>query len=238
MPQLTQDKIIRSAINELDHLPEGFDFNSHKTWSEISRQISQKKKAVIKWQYAAALITLALTAYFFLLSKNEVKQVLPDLSNRLNIKQDVKTITYSKITRKEYPVYPKKINKKLPSARTTIKVEKEIIPSAIDLPLIAKTSEPELSNSPIINLESDLKSLTIIHAQKKVFKKYKVVHLNELNPIKDLPEDLKNFSRSDMKRAFQKTELSETSISFDLPTKQFLFFKIAQPSNTITISNN
>lgn len=236
MSQLMQDKIIQSAIEGLEHLPADVHFNSQKTWAELSTQLPSQKKPLMYWYYAAALIALTLTTFFLSGDESERKQSSLNSSQAYKKPdaQELKIIVPAKKQQEQVILHSLKREKTFPVHTDTI--AKEIVVTAVEIP--TSTAVPDI-NTNNIQTVNEINQPAIITAQKAISKKYKIVHLNELSPLRISTEEAKMLSKNELKKNIPKTDLFEMQDAVEIPAKQFLFFKKAPLINhPITISDN
>jgi hypothetical protein len=241
MQHLKQDDSIRNAIHEMQQLPEGFSFNPQKAWSSIEKKLPEQSNTAYKWYWAAATLVLTIvTLYFNVTSADHdalVKNKTPQTPSTV-IRNDQKSIhTQNAVPTNLLTGNPKKIKKNftpIPNSNS----EKHTIQSEFPEQVVATVVEPP--TLPVIIVDKTEKPLVqeikTADITKPVTKKYKVIHINELNPGYNIPAELKNLSKYE----FKKAELIEsTTLPTENFTRQLLFFKKA-PSviNTTSISEN
>src|SRR6188768_4152012 len=76
MQQEKQTKQIRSVIDELQKVPDGFVFNSQQVWTGLEQQLPGAKKKNANFYYAAAAVLLITGTVYLGFMKNDAKQVL------------------------------------------------------------------------------------------------------------------------------------------------------------------
>lgn len=239
MQHLKLDNSIRKAIDEMQEMPEGFVFNSQGAWLGIEQKLPQKTKSIRKGYFAAAAVILLMAANYFIIT--------PTPAHQKQLTQKTNDEIPSRIINKEPTVVNNQevISKKL-SLVALKKNTRKTLPVSADSsvePITALVSQDHAANAAIETIPTTdktekqaSKELTVTTTVKQLPKKYKIVHINELNPAYSLPSELKNLSKYDLKK---NEVLESTTQPAENITRQLFFFKKVPSTNTtISISEN
>lgn len=241
MQHLKQDDSIRTAITEMQQLPESFLFNNQKVWSAIETRLPEKRKSAKKWYLAAAAILLLTVTFYFTSTTNNYKQLTQNEVQTTPVTVTTKEpagINIRNTGSINVVTLNKKKNKKSFVPIPKSKLEKTIAPIVPqEHTIIAITESP--IHTLIANDKTEKQQITasttaIITNQPP--KKYKVIHINELSSGYTIPAELKNLSKYELKKA---EILESTSQPMENLTRQLFFFKkVPSVSNTTSISEN
>jgi hypothetical protein len=241
-----QDKFIREAADELNQLPEGFAFNANKTWKQLEQQLQPRKKNKAVWYYAAAAIILLMVtgAVFFMNhSANKINNQTFIVAESKNANADKKETVIK--AKKNQPIVLIKTNNNKAEKLSNTVVAKA---SADSTDYISSQEENkniivEAFIAPQQQTIDSIKTISVAVQSKKQIaktsiKKYKVVHINELDEtVKPQPVAL---TKTETKKIYQEqiAEEKETQMPVEAqPSKQILFFKV-KPATTTTTSFN
>lgn len=241
MQHLKQDDSIQSAIHEMQHLPEGFSFNPQKAWSGIEKKLPEQANTSHKWYWAAAVFIFTIvTLYFTATSPNH--NSLTQNNTRQTPSTVIRNAQKSSPTQNEAPASlltrdPKKTKKSI-TPMPKKNSEKYITPSEFPEQVLATIVE--LPTHPVITVDKtekpSIQEIKTAAITKPVIKKYKVIHINELNTGYNIPVELKSLSKYELKKAELLESTTQPTENF---TRQLLFFKkLPTVINTISISEN
>ena len=247
MQQEKQTKQIRSVIDELQKVPDGFVFNNQQVWTGLEQQLPGTKKKNAKFYYAAAAVLLITGTVYLGFMKNDAKQVLntstaghPVLPQK---KPEALLIHQDKIQQQHnltgaVQSAKKKINQQIntiPLAQKEADNPEKKEPQPIIVPIEQATAVIP----PIIEPQKEEpKKLPVTVLSKPVPKKYNVIHINELNYFTPAPDPQSNLGRYEFRKPMhQLQDEKETPLPTDNHVKQLFFFKI-KPTTTTTLVEN
>lgn len=241
MQHLKHDDSIRTAINEMQQLPESFQFNPQKAWSGIEKKLPEQRNASYRWYWAAAVILIVAATFYLTNTTNNLKQLTQNKIHATLVTVTTKEPSGINISNTEpinvVTLNPKKNKKRfapIPKSNSENIIEPTISQEHTTIAIIEPTAHTPIITDKIEKQQvSELKTAIIT---KQAPKKYKVIHINELSSGYTIPADLKNLSKYE----FKKTEVLEsTSQPIENLTRQLFFFKkVPSASNTISISEN
>lgn len=241
MQHLKQDDSIRTAITEMQQLPESFLFNNQKAWSAIETRLPEKRKFPKKWYLAAAVILLLTASFYFTSTTNNYKQLTQNKVQTTPISVTTKEplgINIRNTGSINVATLSTKKNKKSFIPMPKSKSEKNIAPIVPqEHNIIAITESP--IHTLVANDKTEKQQITTSTTAiitKQAPKKYKIIHINELSSGYTIPAELKNLSKYEFKKA---EILESTSQPMENLTRQLFFFKkVPSVSNTTSISEN
>jgi hypothetical protein len=241
-----QNKQIRSAIDGLDQLPEGFAFNSQRAWNGIEEKLPGKKQNRTVWYYAAAAIVLLMGASYIAFFNHSTTltiqtqpvatapapAVLPGLKEKKIIETGRSQVMANKRSNNKKSIAPKPI----PSP-----IAKEIIDvaEAKETPATAQVEQvfPPVNSIEILSKEDKKKPVLTI-AKKPVPRKYRIIHLNDLDAM-PATNAQNNLSKSELRKIMnQQSEEKESPQSVEPTTRQLFFLKSKTATTTNTIVEN
>lgn len=222
---------IQDRLNELDAMPEGFEFSSNRVWQNIETGFQPKKKQRFPWLYIAAAAAL-LIAFFTILPTE--KKVDPVVVRNKNIDQQAPVV--ETVTSTVKPVITKeKINDQSGKNVVTAKqdpVKKTIIPPVKIIvapdPIISTVIEKD---APAVK-QNDI-AIAPVPATKPITKRpLKVLHLNELHKAETQYAETPVKKKRNNNWLFNHTDDdSEPSNNNDLPTSKKSIFTIPISTN-------
>jgi hypothetical protein len=247
MQQEKQTKQIRAAIDELQQVPDSFVFNSPQVWTGLEQQLPGAKKKNAKFYYAAAAVLLITGTVYLGFMKNDTKQVLNTPTAGLPVlpqkKSEVPLIHQYKIQQQHNStglVQPakKKVNQQINTIALAQK-EPDNPETKEPQPIIVPMEQATANIPPNTELQKEEpKKLPVTVLSKPVPKKYKVIHINELNYFAPAPDPQNNLGRYEFRKLMQQQqEEKETVLPTDNHVKQLFFFKI-KPTTTTTLVEN
>lgn len=242
-----QNNQIRSAIDGLEQLPEGFSFNSQRVWTGIEEKLPGEKQKKATWYYAAAAAVLLMGAsYFVFLSpsiKNNIepKATIAELKKTsfAEEKQNKSTVSgIDNISQEKKSIRKKTTGVKTviasPPIKETMQLEENkmvVVSSAEPVVLFENKKEP-------IKEEKNKPAATV--AKKTAVKKFRIIHLNDLDAL-PATNDNSNLTKSELRKMMnQQIEEKELAQPSETNSKSLYFFK-TKPANTSTntiVENN
>jgi hypothetical protein len=247
MQEDKQNKEIRSSIDGLDQLPEGFAFNSQRAWNGIEEKLPGKKQGKPVWHYAAAAVILLMGVSYFLF-------LGPSDKNNIETKTTAAISNYPIIpsTRKENKIVGSHSNNLTADKKPTNKkiIDQEILTASN---VVKEMNEAEPKKTPVTKsieeiiipvttaespIKEDKKKPVLIAAKKTEAKKYRIIHLNDLDAL-PVSHEQSNLTKSEFRKIIsqqnEEKEVSQPPAETNL--RQLLFLK-TKPANTSTIVEN
>jgi hypothetical protein len=242
-----QNKQIRSAIDGLDRLPEGFAFNSQRAWNGIEEKLPGKKQNRPIWYYAAAAIVLLMGASYIVFFSHSTKAAVETQSavtasapaalyrskeNKI-MEADRSIATANKRSNDKKPIAPKPVISS-PIAKETIEVtEGRETPATVQVEQVSAAVIPIETPA-----KEDKKKPVLTIAKKPLVRKYRIIHLNDLDAM-PATNTQNNLTKSELRKIMnQQNEEKESPQTIEPTTRQLFFFKSkTAPTNTIVENN-
>jgi hypothetical protein len=242
-----QNNPIRSALDGLDQLPEGFAFNSQRAWNGIEEKFPGKKQNRPFWYYAAAAIVLLVGAAYLAFFMRPMKSVAETQAAVAVTHPAVSPVLKrNKIMETDHSaaILNRRSNDKKTTAQKTIipsPATKEIndVAEAKETPVTAQVEQvplPVISTEPPIKEDKKKPVLTI--AKKPVARQYRIIHLNDLDAM-PATNAQNNLTKSELRKIMnQLSEEKETPQTVEPTTRQLFFLKSKTATTTNTIVEN
>lgn len=242
-----QNNQIRSAIDGLEQLPEGFSFNSQRVWNGIEEKLPGREQKNKAWYYAAAAALVLIGASYFVFLPQPVKTSVEPQAVIAGVKKMLTrgekenknaVAVISAIPQEKKSIHKKTTGNKIvitsPPIEETVPVEeKKIVVASITEPptVFENKKEPvkEEKNKPVATA-----------AKKPAVKKFRIIHLNDLDALPATNEN-SHLTKSEIRKMMnQQIEEKELAQPTENNSKSLYFFK-TKPTNTSTntiVENN
>lgn len=244
-----QNNQVRSAIEELDQLPDGFNFNSRHTWAKIEEKLPGKQQRTTAWYYAAAAIVLlaGISSFFYFktspgnnnASTGFAVTVNPVFSTSPKENKN-STPRHVSVSAARSPIKANITKNKTAVSSPVLKEEENTDPKETLVTSAAETLPATVAVTEPITSKEEKKKPVVSAAKKPVAKRYRVIHINELDAMPVAPAS-GNLTKSEFRKMMnQQIEEKELSQPTENNTRSLFFFK-TRPSNTSTntiVENN
>lgn len=242
-----QNKNIRSAMDGLTDIPEGYTFNNKRVWNALEQELTGNRKGRKQMYYAAAVVIgLIGAASLYFMQSTPLNHPAIKTEAVVKEKQPGTTViqvapvagTIKRVKRMETISSPahKKIAPTKESATETDVTATTWIEKSIENP-VENIVLPALS--PVLK-PNEKKTIQSTTATKPKARRYTVVHLNDLEPGNTTTPPQSNLSRSEFKKIIQQqqgVEKEPEQTAPDNPIRAILFLKRAAATTSI-IENN